>query len=637
MDSCFRRNDGGSYVEFTLLLENRLTFKLYLSRMMSKFVSERVFVFLTLLLCLEIFLHLSETNLQASDVCPPEVNKDRVWVFFTDKGTSHESNSRSAIARYASQLPSRTRSRRQKAQGRVIDILDLPVHQPYIDTVIQFGATLRITSRWLNGITVEAPGDVIPQILQLPYIKSIEPVATYKRQQHKPQRAYRAPGASTTDIETNRAAEEYGMSSTQIQQIHVDALHEKGYHGEGITIALLDTGFDLSHEALRNVRVLGEYDFVNGDGETSDNPPEDDIGQDDHGTEILSIIAGNSQKNLIGVAYAAQYLLAKTEKISHEGIMFEQEIEEDWWVAGIEWAELNGADVVSSSLGYSDWYSYSDIDGATAKTTIAANIAVEKGVVVVVSVGNEGKSRDWPYISAPADGFDVIAVGAVDHKGEIADFSSIGPTYDGRIKPDVVAMGDGTYVVDPNSTDGYRKADGTSMATPLVAGTIAILLQALNSYELLDGELYKPRDLVKVLKYTATRARYPDNHYGWGIVNAEAAFQYVISPQLMGKIKDWDTTGTNSNSRQVIVYPNPVRRNSAMSRLNIHNPEYIKSIKIYSILGSLIYKREDIDNARLSIWNLKNNFGEEVANGIYICVIEGSTGIIDVKKIAVID
>jgi serine protease AprX len=554
-------------------------------------------------------------------------------VFFADKGFTCEDDQRSAMDQYASRLLPRARSRRQRAQGRAINISDLPVFQPYIDGMLQLGATLRINSRWLNGITVEVSDDAIPRILQLPYVRTVEPVATHRRRWHEQKKLRPASDPRVRgdqQLAPNIQHPEYGMSATQIQQIHADVLHDKGYHGEGITIALLDTGFDLSHEALQRVDVRAEYDFVNGDGVTSDNPPEDDIGQDDHGTEVLSIIAGNSPGNLIGVAYAAEYLLAKTERVSCKGTMFEQEIEEDWWVAGLEWAELNGADVVTSSLGYSDWYSYSDMDGATAKTTIAADIAVQKGVVVVVSAGNEGKSRHWPYISAPADGFDVIAVGAVNGRGELASFSSIGPTYDGRIKPDVVAMGDDTHVVDPNSTSGYRKADGTSMATPLVAGTAALLLQALPG---LDG----PKDLAKLLKYTATHSLSPDNRYGWGIIDAQTALRCGTSPLLMEELSDWDPTGAISHAHRVIVYPNPVRRGSSIGRLNIHSPESMESIRIYSLSGLLIYERQDMGSARFSIWDLKNEHGQEVATGIYICVIEDSAGSIDVRKIAVID
>jgi len=613
----------------------------YYSESMGKFTSQRAFVFLTLLLCAGIFFCSPGTALPMPDPRHSTAGirsqhpASTVWVFFTDKGTSHEEDLRSVMNQLGSQLLPKTRSRRQKAQGQAMDISDLPVFQSYIDGVLQLGGTLRITSRWLNGITVEVPDSAISRILQLPYVKSVDPVATYKRLRERtplqsPRSIWGEAIERSEQGEAGDALENYGMSATQIQQIHADVLHSKGYHGEGTIVALLDTGFDLSHEAFWNIRVLDEYDFVNGDGETSDNPPEDDIGQDDHGTEVLSIIAGRSPESLIGVAYAAQYLLAKTEKVSHKGTIFEHQIEEDWWVAGLEWAELNGADVVSSSLGYSDWYSYSDMDGRTAGTTIAADIAAQKGVVVVVSAGNEGKSRDWPYISAPADGFDVIAVGAVNSEGELADFSSMGPTYDGRIKPDVVAMGDGTYVVDPNSTDGYRKADGTSMATPLVAGTAALLIQAL-------PDLHGPRELAKLLKYTATRSLSPDNRRGWGIINAEAALRYGTSPGLMEELNDWDPTGAIPVPDRVIVYPNPVRRSPSMGRVNIHSPEPIDNIEILSMSGALIYEKQDMGSARFAIWNLKNEHGQEVASGVYICVIRDSTGSVHIRKIAVID
>ncbi len=558
------------------------------------------FPFLMLLLCV-CLLFSSETALRAFHISPPETSKKLVWVFFTDKGICPQEDVSGAM-----------------------DISDLPVCVAYVEGVLELGGELRVASRWLNGITVEVSESVIPEILQLPYVRSVEPVATYKREVCRP--SPRAPARSVT----MRIAEKYGMSTAQIQQINVDALHDSGYHGEGIIIALLDTGFDLSHDALRDISVLAEYDFVNDDNKTSNNPPEDDIGQDDHGTEVLSVIAGNSPGNLVGVAYAAEYLLAKTERISQKGTMFEREIEEDWWIAGLEWAEINGADVISSSLGYSDWYSYSDMDGATAKTTIAARIAIEKGLVVVVSAGNEGKSRDWPYITAPADGFDVIAVGAVNDQGELANFSSIGPTYDGRIKPDVVAMGENTYVVDPNTADEYRHADGTSMATPLVAGTVALLLQAL-------PDIDKPRELVKLLKYTATRSQSPDNYYGWGIINAEAALRYGMSPELMEVVNDWNPINTIPGSDHAILYPNPVKRNSSTGRLNIYSSEPVESIDIYSISGQLIYQRQDMGNVKFFIWDLKNEYSEEIASGIYMCILKNSSGVIDIKKLAVLD
>lgn len=516
----------------------------------------------------------------------------KVWVMFADKGLSQGYNN-----------------------------IDSPVYQPYIDGVVELGAKLCLSSKWLNGITIYASDVVIDKISGFPYVKSIEPIVTYKTRLPMPDKrsiSSLAPSASY-----------YGMSATQVEQIHADILHDKGYHGEGITIALLDTGFNLSHTSLRGVKVLAEYDFINNDNVTLDQYPADDIGQDDHGTEVLSIIAGNDPNNFIGIAHSANYLLAKTEKVSEDGIMFEKEIEEDWWVAGIEWAEENGADIVSSSLGYSNWYSYSDMNGRTAKTTIIANIAVEKGIAVVVSAGNEGKSNDSPYISAPADGFDVVAVGAVDEFGDLADFSSIGPTYDGRIKPDLVAMGSGTYVADPSNNNTYRKANGTSMATPIVAGTIALLKQSL-------PEIPRNTLLVKLLKYTASRALNPDNQYGWGLINAEAAYRYAKFPGSIRELDNWDPNGSLTDSNGLNIYPNPIKVGSSKNIMNIHSNKPVKNIKIYDIMGSLIYQRLNMDDARFLTWNLMNDQDQKVASGVYICFIEYSEGTYEKKKIAII-
>jgi subtilisin family serine protease len=551
--------------------------------------------------------------------------EERVWVMFSDKGLADGYN--------VKDLPDKTRLRREKTQGSAFDELDLPVFQPYVDGVIQLGAALCVSSRWLNGVTVIANDEVLKNISKLPYVKSIEPVVTYKisypKQQQLPAPITVTP--FTAPPETSSSPEKYyGMSAIQITQIHIDALHDSGYHGEGVTIALLDTGFNLSHVALRNVQVLAKHDFINNDDDVSDEPPVDDIGQDDHGTEVLAIIAGNDPGMFVGVAYAASYLLAKTEKVSDNGITFEKQIEEDWWVAGIEWAELNGADIVSSSLGYTDWYTYSDMNGRTAKTTIAANIAVEKGITVVVSAGNEGKSNEWPYISAPSDGFDVVAVGAVNENGEIADFSSIGPTYDGRIKPDLVAMGEGTYTVDPGNVNGYRKANGTSMATPLVAGTIALLKQAL-------PEISKPKTLIKLLKYTASRSLNPDNKYGWGLVNAETAYNYAKFPGSIKDLNNWDPTGPASDTHELYIYPNPIRPNISKPILNIHSSKSMRNVRIYSISGSLIYQRQELDDAKFLTWNLKNDYNQKVASGVYICIIEYSDGTVEKRGVAVIE
>ncbi|HGE71311.1 TPA: T9SS type A sorting domain-containing protein, partial [Candidatus Poribacteria bacterium] len=531
-------------------------------------------------------------------------------------------DSKELLEKYIESLPERTRIRRQRVQGSAIDTLDLPVYQPYINGVLNCGAKLCLTSRWLNGITIIANEKTLKSIANLPYVDSIQKVANYKIRTPKPKQKTSVIRKAPLKIEIS-PEKDYGLSATQITQVHIDALHNRGYHGEGITIALLDTGFDLSHISLRNVNVLAQYDFINNDNETKDQLPSDDIGQDDHGTEVLSILAGYDQGNFVGVAYGANYLLAKTEKVSEDGVMFEKQIEEDWWVAGLEWAEQNGADIVSSSLGYSDWYSYSDMNGRTAKTTIAANIAVDKGVIVVVSAGNEGKSNEHPYISAPADGFDVVAVGSVNVDGLISDFSSIGPTYDGRIKPDLVAMGEGTYVADPSNNIGYRKANGTSMATPIVAGTLALLKQAI-------PEISKPKMLVKLLKYTASRSLNPDNRYGWGLINAESAYKYAKFPGSIKELNDWDPMGLDSITK---VFPNPIKIGQMLEMIG---SKPIRNIKFYDITGNLIYQRKDLDDARYLTWDLKNDYGRKIASGIYICIIEYTNGRTESKRIAII-
>jgi hypothetical protein len=223
---------------------------------------------------------------------------------------------------------------------------------------------------------------------------------------------------------------------------------------------------------------------------------------------------------LIGPAFGADFALAKTEiKLS------ETQIEEDNWVAGVEWADDLGADIVSSSLGYQDWYTYEDMDGNTALCTIAADLAVSKGIVVVNSAGNE-RITTWYHIIAPADGDSVIAVGAVDLQGGLASFSSAGPTFDGRIKPDVVARGVQTYCAWANG--GYGGASGTSLSAPLVAGVCALLLEIHPDWT--------PIQVREALWHTASQADDPDNLYGYGIANAAEAsgLNYLeVSPEKL--------------------------------------------------------------------------------------------------------
>ncbi|MBN2000641.1 S8 family serine peptidase, partial [candidate division KSB1 bacterium] len=287
-----------------------------------------------------------------------------------------------------------------------------------------------------------------------------------------------------------------------------------------------DTGFWLEHEAVNFINKVAEYDFVFNDDNTA-NEPGDAGNQDSHGTQVLSVVGGKMDGFLYGPAFGADFLLGKTEDMRGETV-----IEEDNWVAALEWAEALGADIVTTSLGYIDWYTYKDMDGKTAITSQAAQKAAAKGVLVLVSAGNE-RDDPWYYITAPADADSIVTVGAVDKYGFITGFSSSGPTFDGRIKPEVVAMGQSVRMASTLCPSCYTSANGTSYATPLVAGVAALLVEA--------HPFWSPMQLREALINTADRSGQPDNLYGWGLVNALAAIEY----RLTGDINDDDRVDRN--------------------------------------------------------------------------------------------
>lgn len=442
-----------------------------------------------------------------------EEARQNVWIFFKDKGPHALRKDAQALAEAEQRLSPRALQRRAKvrAQAQLVEETDLALYQPYVTALQDKGAQIVVTSRWLNAVSVLATPEQLAALQKLSFVRSLRPVARLKL---PPVREATAEEIALQKVNgPHRFA--YGTSLAQMNQINATTLHDAGITGRGVLVGMLDSGFRWQdHEAFAHLRILGERDFVQNDNRTR-NETGDAPGQDNHGTQTLSTLAGFLPGELIGPAFDASFLLAKTENIASE-----THAEEQFWVEAIEWMEAQGVEVTSTSLGYSLFdpgqtsYTTAEMDGKTAIITIAAEIAASKGVIVVNSAGNEG-GNSWNIITAPADGPNVIAVGAVNASGGLVSFSSRGPTADGRIKPDVMAMGSGVYAVSSSTTKGYTFVSGTSFACPLTAGVVAQIVSAHPEVT--------PQQVLQVLHNTASRANAPNNDFGYGIVNAKAA------------------------------------------------------------------------------------------------------------------
>lgn len=435
------------------------------------------------------------------------------WIFFQDKGP-HALSKASALVREAEQkLAPRALERRAKvrAQAQLIDETDFALYQPYLDELAKLGLQPGVQSRWLNAVSVDALPEQIAAAQKLSFVKSVRPVAHLKL---PPTHEAKADEISLPKVNGPHRYS-YGTSLSQMNQIAATTLHDAGITGRGVLVGMMDSGFEWqTHEAFAQLRVVKERDFINDDDVTR-NEGNDSGGQDTHGTETLSTIAGYLPGELIGPAFGAKFLLAKTEYVPSE-----THAEEQYWVEAIEWMEAQGVDMTSTSLGYSTFdpgqvsYTTAQMDGKTAIITIAAEIAANKGVIIVNSAGNEG-GNSWNIITAPADGPNVIAVGAVNASGGLVNFSGRGPTADGRIKPNVMAMGLGVYVAVPRTENVFTFANGTSFSCPLTAGVVAQILSAHPEVT--------PQQMLETLQATASRKNSPDNNFGYGIVNAKAA------------------------------------------------------------------------------------------------------------------
>ncbi len=497
----------------------------------------------------------------------------KYWVQFTDKNESTYS------LEYPSEFLSKRAIQRREKQHIAVDSLDLPVNKNYVDSVLSFGVKLHTRSRWFNGITISVSDTaVIPTISRLSFVKEVERtyVPNLSRSAKIDNRTF-----SKKRVSVRNSG--YGNAFDQINMHNGTWLHQAGFKGDGMQIAVLDAGFlnvntNPVFAELRNTgRILGTHDFVN---------PFSDIYQENyHGGQVFAILAANRYDEFIGTAPDASYWLIRTEDANSEF-----PVEMDNLIAGEEFADSVGVDIITASLGYFIFddskmnLSYDKLDGKTYRASVAQTIAVRKGMVVVTSAGNEG-AKDWHYIVAPADADSIIAVGSVTSSLEKSNFSSYGPTADGRIKPLVMALGSNTAVV--NELGEVSENSGTSMAAPVISGLAACLWQSL--------PMMTNVEIMELIKNHANKLETPDNELGYGIPDFYGAYMSASKT---------NTTLLNSVDL-VTVYPNPMK-----DSLNIRiDPTIISrdpELKIYSKSGRRKKKVHLIDiNSKLDISELK--------------------------------
>jgi serine protease AprX len=510
---------------------------------------------------------------------PLRGQESRYMVFFKDKvGTPY---SLSQPTQFLSQKSIDRRSR----QNISVSDLDLPVNPAYVNAIKSTGAKVKYSSRWFNGILMEATTAQRSLVAALPSVLSIEFVAPGKtaiggRQQTK------------FKLEESLAT---GATQTQNSILGLEEMHADGFTGAGITIAVFDTGFprvniNSAFSAVRlDGRIRDSYNFSFGQHNAF-------VGND-HGARVFSIIAGTLGV-FTGGAVDADFLLYATE---HDET--EYRVEEYNWAFAAERADSAGADIISSSLGYTEFddpamdYDIDDLDGKTTVISKAANFAFQRGIVVVASAGNFGNDP-WQYIGAPADVENVIAVGSIDGKYKQSSFSSIGPTADGRIKPDVMALGTGAASITPFGDVVY--GNGTSFSCPLISSLVAGVWQRWP--QLTAGEI------VNLIRQSGSQYFSADNNFGYGVPTYRAVKNIMDRP---------------SQAVDILVYPNPAIDDKIKIALQTTDGSMV-SVTLYTALGQTIHQAN-----YQAIWDLNPYIVDmsHFAPGVYFLKVSHETKI----------
>ena len=498
-------------------------------------------------------------------------------VNFTDKYNSQ----------YSINLPEEFLSERaiQRRVNQNISIKenDLPVNKNYIDSLKRLGFEIHNTSKWFNSVIVRSLNTELFDVLgTISFVKSYKKV--------KPKLSKKINNKTNKQINDNFYS--YGASARQIEMLNGNILHNQGYRGNGLIIGVLDGGFYKANtlpafESLwNNNQILGTKNFV----DTSISV----FTTASHGMSVLSIMGGNVSDSLVGTAPEAKYWLLQSEDVSTEYL-----VEEDNWVSAAEFADSAGADVLNTSLGYTTFqddsqsHSYADLDGNTTRITKGADIAASKGMFLVVSAGNAGNSS-WLHIGAPADADSVLAIGSVSSSETYSNFSSVGPSYDGRVKPNVTAQGSSTIV--QSSSGAYINGNGTSFSGPVVCGLVACLWQA--NPEATNMEI------LKAIEESASQYNNPDEYLGYGIPDFGRA-------NLLLQNIDYADFNKENVAR---FYPNPIVSDFNIEFYSIDSQQV--TINIYNLLGSKIFTNKYDMN--LNSYNkLKLNCFNNIKNGLY--------------------
>ncbi|MGI9542129.1 MAG: S8 family serine peptidase [Cyclobacteriaceae bacterium] len=482
----------------------------------------------------------------------------RFAVFFSDKNATEYT-----VDQPGEFLSARAIERRQKQEIPIIE-QDFPVNANYVTGIKDLGIKVWYSSRWLNMILIEADSSRLPELTSLAFVSDIEFVAPGK--------------LGGTNGRSKHGRIKYngrsGSATFQNQILGVDSMHSQGYTGQDMLIGIFDGGFENADEIsafdhLRNAsKIKATFDYV-----TNTN---DVYRYSDHGTQAFSTIGASDPSTMTGTAPDADFILCVTEDVFSE-----YRVEEYNWLFAAEFADSAGVDVINTSLGYNTFddpsmnYTAADLDGNTAVISWAASIAATKGIVIVVSAGNSG-SGSWKFITTPADGLDVLAVGAIQPDSLKASFSSFGPTADGRIKPDVVALGVQVSTIDQSGQ--VAQSNGTSFAAPQVAGLVAGYWQA-------HPEMgYK--EVLDAIRNSGNQAGQPNNATGWGLPNFNNTRQLVTG---LDEVEDFFFS----------VYPNPIKGNKLLIKSNVNSGSF--SFRLYSSAGQVLAQESRTFNATNSV------------------------------------